>query len=369
MDNGKAYDCAIIGGGIAGLCLSVLLARKNFSVILFEKHRYPFHKVCGEYVSNESRPFFTELGLEIDKWNLPQINTIGISSLRGFTLESGLKMGGFGLSRFKLDEELFLLAENSGVTVFQECKVNKIDDRFVDTAKGRFEAKLVCAAFGKSSPNFMPEKNESRQLNYIGVKYHVRYDMPENRIELHNFEKGYCGISKIEADRYCLCYLSDSENLRRAGNSIPAMEEKFLFKNPQLRKIFTGSEFLFSKPVTISNISFDMRRTSYNEVICLGDAAGCISPLTGNGMSMAARTAQLLSRHIENYFRTHHDLQRLLKDYQLDWELNFKSRIKRGKNLQSLFGKDLGSHLALKALSKMGKLKTTLIESTHGDYF
>ena len=48
-------NIGIIGGGLAGLTSAILLARKDFDVILFEEKRYPFHRVCGEYISNENR--------------------------------------------------------------------------------------------------------------------------------------------------------------------------------------------------------------------------------------------------------------------------------------------------------------------------
>ena len=51
------YDCAIIGGGLAGLCLAIQLAKNGHKIILFEKNQYPFHKVCGEYISMESWEF------------------------------------------------------------------------------------------------------------------------------------------------------------------------------------------------------------------------------------------------------------------------------------------------------------------------
>ena len=50
-------DVVVIGGGLAGLINAILLSRKGFSVVLFEKRNYPSHKVCGEYISNEVLPF------------------------------------------------------------------------------------------------------------------------------------------------------------------------------------------------------------------------------------------------------------------------------------------------------------------------
>ena len=57
----KTYDCGIIGGGLAGLCLAIQLADRGISVVLFEKNQYPFHKVCGEYISMESWDFLEGL--------------------------------------------------------------------------------------------------------------------------------------------------------------------------------------------------------------------------------------------------------------------------------------------------------------------
>ena len=60
--SGIRHDCAIAGGGIAGLCLANLLASSGKSVLLLEKEKYPFHKVCGEYISMESYDFLCRIG-------------------------------------------------------------------------------------------------------------------------------------------------------------------------------------------------------------------------------------------------------------------------------------------------------------------
>jgi 2-polyprenyl-6-methoxyphenol hydroxylase-like FAD-dependent oxidoreductase len=59
------YDVIIAGGGLAGLALSIQLGKAGYRVALFEKERYPYHKVCGEYISLESWNFLQELGLPL----------------------------------------------------------------------------------------------------------------------------------------------------------------------------------------------------------------------------------------------------------------------------------------------------------------
>src|SRR5450755_1833572 len=113
----RIYDAAIVGGGLAGLSLSIQLARKGFHVILFEKEKYPFHKVCGEYISMESWDFLTRLGLPLENWNLPLINEVLITAKDGSSIIEKLPMGGFGISRYKLDAALSVLAREAGVEV------------------------------------------------------------------------------------------------------------------------------------------------------------------------------------------------------------------------------------------------------------
>ena len=60
-----SYDVIIAGGGLAGLALSIQLARSGYSVALLEKETYPYHKVCGEYISLESWNFLEELGSSV----------------------------------------------------------------------------------------------------------------------------------------------------------------------------------------------------------------------------------------------------------------------------------------------------------------
>ena len=56
-------DVIVVGGGLAGLINSILIRKAGFEVTLIERKKYPFHRVCGEYVSNEVIPFLKSEGL------------------------------------------------------------------------------------------------------------------------------------------------------------------------------------------------------------------------------------------------------------------------------------------------------------------
>jgi menaquinone-9 beta-reductase len=374
--NAQNYDCAIIGGGLSGLCLAIQLAQNGQKVILFEKNSYPQHKVCGEYISMESWPFLKSLGVPLDDLKLPKLTQLGISSVSGFMLESKLPLGGFGISRYSLDHYLAEIAKANGVKLYENCKVNDVQNLRqngceINTAKGIFYAKIVCGSFGKYAPNFAKtdDKSTTKQPNYIGVKYHIESDLAENRIELHNFKDGYCGISKVDLNRYCLCYLSKSSNLQTAGNDLKKMEETVLYENPFLKKYFTSAKFLYDKPLIISNVYFQPKTTNQNGILLLGDAAGAITPLCGNGMSMAMRASKILAHLLIAFFDGKIDEKMLYEQYKLSWKQNFHTRIYAGKYLQHLFGKKNSTEIALKTLSYMPNITKKVIGLTHGDVF
>src|SRR5437762_3669846 len=110
-ESSGVYDVAIVGGGLAGLALSIQLSKKGYAVVLFEKEKYPFHKVCGEYISLESWDFIMGLGLNLEQLNLPIIKKLVVSSPNGKYIEEKLPLGGFGISRYTLDHELSKIAK------------------------------------------------------------------------------------------------------------------------------------------------------------------------------------------------------------------------------------------------------------------
>ena len=112
--NSNIFDVGIIGGGLAGLSLSILLAQAGYKIVLFEKEKYPFHRVCGEYISLESRKFIESLGCKLTRLDLPIIKKLIVSAPNGDFIKANLDLGGFGISRFFIDNELKKIAVKYG---------------------------------------------------------------------------------------------------------------------------------------------------------------------------------------------------------------------------------------------------------------
>lgn len=375
----KHYDIAIIGGGLAGLSLAIQSAKQGYAVVLFEKEQYPYHKVCGEYISMESWNFLESLGIPLSKLNLPIIKQLEVSSPQGNIFRHELPLGGFGISRYKLDEMLAIIARQHNVLLLEETKVNEVafqnDTFIIHSSVGEFSAKVAAGCFGKRSNldvkwnrTFVQQK-PNKLNNYIGVKYHVNINRPANVIALHNFENGYCGISQIEEGKYCLCYLTTAVNLQKSNNSIEQMEKNILSKNPQLKKIFREAEFLYETPVTISQISFEQKKQVEHHVLMIGDAGGMITPLCGNGMSMAMHGSKLAFEQVHAFLEQQITREQMEEFYSRNWQQQFAKRLKTGRVIQGLFGKSSITNFFINSVKTLPLLAKPLIRLTHGQSY
>ena len=373
------YDVAIVGGGLAGLSLSIQLAKQGHRVIVFEKEEYPFHKVCGEYISLESWDFLISLGLDLQQMNLPIITQLQVSATNGKIIEQKLPLGGFGISRYILDFALVQIARSVGVLVEENTKVNNVNfanNKFsVDTSQHNYSAKVVCGSYGKRSNIDIKWKRtftaaEKNKLNnYIGVKYHIKSNFAADTIALHIFDNGYCGIVKIEADKYNLCYLTTADNLQKSKGDIHGMERTLLSKNPYLKKIFEESEFLYAAPVTISQISFEKKSQVENNMLMIGDAAGMITPLCGNGMSMALQGSKLAAEQIHLYLQGYISRVEMEEQYSRQWQKHFSRRLQVGRWIQRIFGNQWMTNSFISLAKRFPRLFDILIRQTHGKPF
>lgn len=369
-------DVIIIGGGLAGLVNALQLAKAGLDVLVIEKKAYPFHKVCGEYISNEVVPFLQSIGAYPEKLKPAHIRYFMLSACSGRYSTAALDLGGFGISRFAFDYFLYEKAKLAGVKFLLETQVQAItftNDLFqISLPKAEhLEAKIVIGAYGKRSRlDKQLQRHFIRQRSpYIGVKYHIKTDFPDDYIALHNFKGGYCGISRVENGIYNLCYLGSRALLRQYGN-IKAMEEAVLCQNPFLREIFNQAEFLFDKPEVINEISFATKKSVENHILMSGDTAGLITPLCGNGMAMAIHSAKILSDLIiQHYHPGYFNRDALERAYKRQWQQLFAFRLWVGRNTQKLFGSAYTSEIGVQLFKSIPPLARQIMRYTHGKPF
>jgi len=364
-------DVIIIGGGLAGLVSALHLSKAGKAVILIEKEQYPHHKVCGEYISNEVLPYLSSLGADPEELKPTRIAEFEMSTPKSNLIRANLPLGGFGISRFTFDHFLYQKAKAAGAIIIHDTVLDVIfhNQIFTVTANEQtYRSKLVIGAFGKRSTldvklnrDFIKEKSD-----WLAVKAHHSGNFPDNLVALHHFSGGYCGVSKVENNLLNICYLVNYASFKKFKN-ITAHREKVLYQNPHLKAVFENSTLHFEAPLTISQISFQQKESVKNHILMVGDTAGLIHPLCGNGMGMAIHAAKIASSLIIRFLEEEiPDLGTLEKAYTKEWQDNFQSRLKTGHLLSGLLRKEKLANLLINGIAKFPAILPKIIKRTHG---
>jgi flavin-dependent dehydrogenase len=366
------FDIAIIGGGLAGLTAAIDLLNRNFNVVVFEKNEFPKHKVCGEFISNEVLPYFEKLNINIASLQPTKINATQISTHSGKTIKTILPLGGFGVSRYTLDNYLYTEFLNLGGKVLKDTivHVDYSDNNFIlsTQSKDNYTSKIVLGAYGKRSNldinlnrQFIQQKSP-----WLAVKAHYSGNFPNDVVALHNFVGGYCGVSKVENNLINICYLVQYDSFKKFKN-ITDFQINVMYQNKNLKTIFKESTLIFEKPLTISQISFEEKKAVENHILMLGDTAGLIHPLCGNGMAMAIHSAKIASELVADFLYNKISRATLELKYESVWKKTFKKRIQFGKFLSKLLLNSYLSKITFNLIVLFPFLLPLIIKKTHGN--
>ncbi|MDB5021301.1 MAG: FAD-dependent oxidoreductase [Pedobacter sp.] len=367
----RQIDVIIIGGGLAGLTSAIHLSRAGKHVILIEKNTYPHHKVCGEYLSKEVIPYLNWLDANPEVLGPIDISKLQVTTTDGLSCMVDLPLGGLGISRYALDDFLYRKAKAQGCTVIQDTvtQVAFSEDNFrVSTSSHSYTSKLVLGAYGKRSAldhklsrSFIRSKSA-----WLAVKVHYRGNFPADLVALHNFKGGYCGVSRVENDTINICYLVDYETFK-SHTTLLTFQQEVLNKNKFLKKILDGSTSTFNTPLTISQISFKKKEKVKNHILMIGDTAGLIHPLCGNGMGMAIHSAKICSTLVLDYLDGRIlSREKLEKSYLHQWRTNFSKRIRTGRFLSGILRHERCAAVIMRVLVKFPQLLAPIIRMTHG---
>lgn len=368
MHTANTYQIIIIGGGLAGLVAAIELG-KLYKVLVLDKDSYPRHRVCGEYVSNEVLPYLQSIGVCPITAGAKKIDTFQISTHDGKLITTSLPLGGFGISRYALDMLLYTKAKEHSNILIETCTEISFEKNLfsVATKEGnQYQASYVIGAFGKRSnlDRYLNRKFNQKKSPWLAVKAHYTYPFEDTTVALHNFEGGYCGLSKTETNAVNACYLTTYNSFKKV-KSVVDFQQEIMSANPFLADFFQKAIPLFDAPLTISQVSFEDKAPVENHIFMIGDAAGLIHPLCGNGMAMAIHSAKLLSEVLLQ--KDLNNREELETNYTKAWSELFSRRLQTGRRIQGLLLRPTLAKASFTIAKMFPSILPKIIEKTHGD--
>jgi geranylgeranyl reductase family protein len=305
---GDLRDVIVIGGGPAGSAAATFLARDGHDVLLLDEARFPRDKVCGESVSPGAWRLLRELGVE------EAVRALAPQPIHGMRLvapdgtsfcgDYGGGAAGFAARRPALDSVLLEAARSAGVEVREGVRVTGLlgsgdAARVVMTENGHgseaLRARLLVAADGRRSvvARRLGLLREHPRLRKYAVRGHWESMQGlEQRGEMHVGGGGYCGIAPLSPAQANVTFVVDREEMPAAGGALERFYRDRLRRWPEVHERLQGARLL-ELPRAIGPLAIEARRVWAPGILLVGDSAGFYDPFTGEGVTLALRSAEL----------------------------------------------------------------------------
>jgi geranylgeranyl reductase family protein len=333
------YDVAIVGAGPAGATCAWYLARQDLKVLLLDKAKFPRDKFCGDAVIPRAQRHLRRMGV------LQQLIDAGeclYTTSGGFVSPSGIEClsdsaenpSGTPMSvkRIIMDERIVRAAQAAGAELVEEFPVDKVvfDDRVgtwaTHSRSRHFTARTLVLADGaqsklarslgivKDGPKAICSRafieGGSHSFDTDGICYMERDLLP-----------GYAAIFRHPNDElnYCAYIIPGGKAL---PSDLKTIHHGLLEKNPILRRhLGTGYSI---EPMRGAWLRLGGIAKSYaDRLLIVGDAAGHIDPLTGEGIQFAMEGAEKAAETLIHAFRVGRFDEAFLSAYQDRWHKEF----------------------------------------------
>ena len=285
------------------------LARAGARVLLVDRARFPRDKLCGDTLNPGALGIITRLGVgpAVERDSIP-LDGMLVTGEGGVAVRAcfGPGITGRAISRRLLDGILLRAAVDAGAQFQDRAVVQgpivervrgvmRVVGASIRTADGRtvrLPASVTIAADGRRSSLAIAlglARQPRRPRRWAVGAYYTGVSGLGTIGEMHIRAGHYVGIAPLGAGLANICLVTP----RRAGFDRPeGLHERHVFTDPQLADRFAGARRV-SRIATLGPLAVDARAAGVPGLLLAGDAAGFVDPMTGDGLSLAMRGAEL----------------------------------------------------------------------------
>jgi len=227
---------------------------------------------------------------------------------------------GFAMRRQVLDHALLAAAREAGVEVREKHRATGLlrsaDGRVTGvtfaaaTGEQRAAARLVVGCDGRRSVvgRRLGLLRHHRSLRKFAVRGHWEgVQALEERGEMHVGGGGYCGVAPLSATLANVAFVLDQDDMLPAAGDLEGFYRRTLRRWPRLAERLDKAR-LVTRPRAIGPLALQAIRVSAPGALLVGDAAGFYDPFTGEGVTLALRSAELAAAVIRKCIDSLDDL-------------------------------------------------------------
>lgn len=300
----------VVGAGPAGSAASTFLARAGIGVTLLERATFPRDKVCGDGLTPRALWMLDRLGLkELASERGAPIERVYLASPGGHELITKLPSHIFGgraavMTREQLDEALVRHAVRAGAKLREGVSVERIEvaaERVRVTLQGGevVEGDVVLGCDGAPSavrkalgaPDFPDEHSAfAVRVYYEGLSlshpdaYAIFWE--------HELLPAYGWIFPLPNGRANVGLGLRTDQMRARGEKLPALLDRFCAM-PRAKKELAGGVRVGRVKGHPLPMGAYRAPVAFERALLLGDAAGFINPLTGEGIEFALESGEI----------------------------------------------------------------------------